>query len=147
MTPSHDPPGHGFVDLTLEPTVGRVKQRQRRPIIRCVLPYSSNTATARIGEPVPPRHLSGKPMKRNSPWPISASRLHRLSICVMSSSRHALCTSEFTTPMGPGRSGVDAKMHDPLAPQPLGRRDVDAGIIGRIGGGGKGARVMPGAEQ
>src|SRR2546430_16494661 len=97
MTPSHDPPGHGFVDLTLEPAVGRVKQRQRRPIIRCVLPYSSNTATARIGEPVPPRHLSGKPMKRNSPWPISASRLHRLSICVMSSSRHALCTSEFTT--------------------------------------------------
>jgi hypothetical protein len=29
--------------------------------------YSSNTATARIGEPVPPRHFSGRPMKRNSP--------------------------------------------------------------------------------
>src|SRR5215813_185428 len=64
---------------------------------------SSNTATARIGEPVPPRHLSGKQMNRNSPRPSRLSRLHRLSMCVIPSSKHALCTSVLTIPSGPGR--------------------------------------------
>jgi hypothetical protein len=50
----------------------------------------SNTATARIGEPVPSRHFIGRPMKVNWPAPSRASRLHRLSMCVMSSSKHAL---------------------------------------------------------
>jgi hypothetical protein len=62
-----------------------------------------NTATARIGEAVPSRIFSGSPMKVNGPAPNSASRLHRLSIWVMSRSRQALCTSELTLPSGPGR--------------------------------------------
>src|SRR5579864_3409887 len=37
---------------------------------------------------------------------------------------------------------VDAEMHDALARQPLGRRDVDARIIGRIGRGREGAGVI-----
>ena len=52
--------------------------------------YILNTATARIGEAVPPRHFIGRPMKVNWPWPSSASRLHRLSMWVMSRSRQAL---------------------------------------------------------
>ncbi len=52
--------------------------------------HISNTATARIGEPVPSRHFIGRPMKVNWPWPSNASRLHRLSMWVMSRSRHAL---------------------------------------------------------
>src|SRR5262249_58436867 len=76
---------------------------KRGPFITIPFAHSSNTATARIGEPVPPRHLSGKPMKRNSPWPIRVSRLHRLSMWVMSSARHALWTRAFTSPIGPGR--------------------------------------------
>jgi len=35
----------------------------------------SNTATARTGEPVPPRILSGRPMKRKRPRPTSRCRL------------------------------------------------------------------------
>src|SRR5882757_6728287 len=50
----------------------------------------SNTATARIGEAVPPRHFIGRPMKVNWPLPSRASRLHRLSMWVMSRSRQAL---------------------------------------------------------
>jgi len=38
-------------------------------------------------------------------------------------------------------------MHDALTRQPFGRRDIDAGIVGRIGGSRKRARMMPGAEQ
>src|SRR6267154_3285301 len=41
-------------------------------------------ATARIGEAVPPRHFIGKPMNANWPLPSGASRLHRLSMWVMS---------------------------------------------------------------
>ena len=55
-----------------------------------IMRHISNTATARIGEPVPPRHFIGRPMKVNWPLPSSASRLHRLSMWVMSSSRQAL---------------------------------------------------------
>src|SRR6266481_5437019 len=43
--------------------------------------------------------------------------------------------------------GVDAEMDDALTRKPLGRRDVDAGVVGRIGRRGKGARVMPGAQE
>src|SRR5665213_4394491 len=67
------------------------------------LPHISNTATARIGEPVPSRHFIGRPMKVKAPAPSSASRLHRLSIWVMPRSKQALCTRRLTLPSGPGR--------------------------------------------
>src|SRR5258706_11923864 len=52
--------------------------------------HISNTATARIGEPVPLRHFIGRAIKGNWPWPSSVSRLHRLSMWVMPSSPQAL---------------------------------------------------------
>src|ERR1700724_2457088 len=86
-------------------------------------PHLPNTATARIGDAVPSRHFIGRPIKVKGPWPSSASRLHRLSIWVMSRSRHAL-------------SG-----------EPFGRGDIHAGIVGRIFLAREGASVMAGAEQ
>ena len=70
---------------------------------------------------------SGSPMKRNSPWSSSASRLHRLSMWVMSSSRHALCTSALHLPR-PRPHGIDPEMHDPLPGEPLGCRHIDPGL-------------------
>src|ERR1700731_4104820 len=66
-------------------------------------PHIPNTATARIGEPVPSRHFIGRPMKVNGPSPKMDSRLHRLSMWVMPRSKQALCTKRFSLPSGPGR--------------------------------------------
>src|SRR6202011_1697773 len=42
---------------------------------------------------------------------------------------------------------VDAEVHDALAREPLGRRDVDARIVGRIGRRREGTRVVARAQQ
>src|SRR5262249_16445836 len=47
----------------------------------------------------------------------------------------------------PRSHGVDAEVHDPLLRQPFGRRDIDAGIVGRIGRRRERARVVAGAQQ
>src|ERR1700748_526825 len=69
---------------------GDVDQLSRHGVasnVVCLQPravHIPNTAPARIGDDVPSRHFIGSPTKVKGPWPSSASRLHRLSMWVMS---------------------------------------------------------------
>src|SRR5579871_6835517 len=83
-------------DGPLTPTLSRrgrgssLPMRPQTTLSRASNTHIPNTATARIGEAVPPRHFIGSPMNVKGPAPINDSRLHRLSIWVMPSSKQAL---------------------------------------------------------
>ena len=64
-------------------------------------------------------------------------------MCVMSSSRQALCTSEFTTPSGPGRMESMPKCTMPCFASHSVASTLTPGIVGRIGRRREGALMVP----
>jgi len=81
------------------------------------LDYSSTRPrTDRRARPAAP--LERQPDEAEFPWPMSASRLHKLSMCVMSRSRHP-CGPASSRRRSAGTHGIDAKMDYSLSRQPL----------------------------
>src|SRR6266567_4695465 len=76
----------------------------------------SKIATARMGLAVPPRILSGKPMKRNRPRPTSLSRLARHSMC-----DPPFATCEMGLEVGFAFGGWAHRLHTKHADAPVGQ--------------------------
>ena len=107
----------------------------------------SNTATARIGDPVPSRHFIGRPMKVN--WAPTKQRFQIAQALDVGDAEFAagLVNQRVHLAFGRRPHQVNAEMHDALVRQPFGGGDIHAAILGRIFLAWEGAFVMASAKR